>query len=182
MSLIAWRKLQADPETLAKHTQENTIGAASIIAEYIKNGAVTTTKLYENAVTSGKSDLTIVASETLRNSNDGLKTTVLATYTKIKEIKVNANLSACRVKFDGQRDPTEANAYGRVYKNGVALGTERELYFGTYATYSEDFTNFLVNDLIQIYAKTGTGAAFVKNMRFYYDLGLKAMSVTNQDP
>jgi hypothetical protein len=88
------------------------------------------------------------------------------------------------------------NAYARIYKNGVALGTERIRFFSDYESYSEDLSLSLVtNDLLQIYTK---GSAWIKDMRFYYSdqmtaigqdileteilVTCSAISTTNQDP
>jgi len=161
----------------------------------------------------GADDLFITAyyvSETLRNSNDTerIQTNIHA-YTLLKGVLLNADLSACRIKFDlasTATDPVDQiTAYACIYKNGAAIGTARSQTSATYTTYSEDFTGFASGDLIQIYAKTDHNAAFeglekayVRNMRFYYDkhithiggedlvtdllLTIAAISVTNQDP
>lgn len=130
-------------------------------------------------------------SENLKNSNDTQKYTHSQTYVKLKEIKLNQDLPACRIKFDleGHSYVGEQYAYARIYKNGVAIGTERSVYMGatgatTSATFSEDFTGFVKGDLIQLYAYTpgdGNAYAAVRNFRLYYDVGL-GISTTNQDP
>lgn len=118
--------------------------------------------------------LALQANDTLRNSNDTERTVAAggagATYTKIKEVLLNADLAACRIKFDLKTTGNQT-AYGKIYKDGVAIGAEQSCLSSSYATKTEDFTSFVSGDLIQIYAKdTGTagGGAFVRNMRFYY--------------
>jgi hypothetical protein len=140
----------------------------------------------------------LVVSDTLRNSNDTQRDqTGNGVYTKKKETKLNANLSAVRIKFDGYTDIEGPKA--RLYKNGVAIGTERTL-ATSWTTYSEDFSGFVANDLIQVYVQgEAAKTASVKNLRFYYSyqltvIGLDTLStplavttdptisMTNQDP
>ncbi len=138
----------------------------------------------------------VAVTDTLRNSNDTEKSTAAAAYTKIKEILLNENLGACRIKFDLKG--MGATGYAKIYKNGVAIGTERTDVAESYTTFSEDFATFLSGDLIQIYAyHSGALTTYVKNMRFYYTKSITvidsltlttaltttwAASVTNQDP
>jgi len=126
-------------------------------------------------------DTIITASDNLHFSNDAQKTTASDSYVKVKEIMIGTPLVACRVKFDlGSTGPV--NGYGRVYKNGVAIGIEQTQV--AYATKSQDFANFMANDLIQIYAhRLGADTAKVKNFRLYYDETLVPPSNhTSQDP
>lgn len=141
--------------------------------------------------------LTISVSDTLENSNDAEKTTNQASYTKIKECKLNEALSVCRIKFDLKF--TINTAYAKIYKNGVAIGTEQSDVTGSWATKTEDFAGFAKDDLIQVYGKAAaTGVSHVQNFRFYYNRPItsigghtlttpltitdSAISVTNQDP
>lgn len=142
------------------------------------------------------------ADATLRNSNDTEKSTASQALTKIKEVSLGAALGSCRIKFDlkSSIDPTEVE--GRIYKNGVAVGTLRTEAGNVYVTYSEDLTGFVSGDLIQIYARAAGGggqSAYVQNMRFYYSRHLTIVgdqtlvtplgsssdlpiTITNQDP
>jgi len=112
----------------------------------------------------------IEASANLRNSNDAQKTTTSASYIKLKETKLNADLPACTIKFDLYGGASGSDyAKAKLYKNGVALGVERTGTTG-WVTHSEDFSGFVLNDLIQIYGHSGSGnTCYVKNLRFYYD-------------
>ena len=142
----------------------------------------------------------LLASNNLRNSNDGEKSTNSTSYVKIKEVLLNADLGACRLKFDLKSSSAGTLAYAKVYKNAVAIGTEQSNSTTSYVTKSEDFSGFLSGDLIQIYAKAiSPKIAYVQNMRFYYDKQITAfppdtlvtplltttdptISMTNQDP
>ena len=122
-------------------------------------------------------------SETLRNSNDTERNINSLTYTKLKEIKLGFGLAKCRIKFD-LRASTPYDVYAKIYKNGVAIGTERTPNSTTYQTFTEDFSDFAANDLIQLYArKTGDAVVYVRNFRLYYDYEpvFPAISTTNQD-
>lgn len=143
------------------------------------------------------------ASEDLRNSDDGVKSTSNAGYTKIKEVRIDsipAGLAGIRIKFDLQGLDVGHVGYGKIYRNGGAIGTERSKSGTGYSTFSEDFdaSAWAVNDLIQVYCHCdGVNNASVQNFRFFYlrrittvgtyavttvlDITV-AMATTNQDP
>lgn len=125
-----------------------------------------------------------IASDTLKHSNDAEKETGEDPYTKIKEMALNAPLSACRLKFDLIKVGVAGAAFAKIYKNGVAIGTERTA-TETYVTHSEDFTDWLKDDLIQIYARMPSPSTMtpkVKNMRICYTEATERVAPTNQDP
>jgi hypothetical protein len=83
----------------------------------------------------------------------------------------------CRVMQDGSyriafnlRATGTYAAYGRIYKNGIALGTLRSNTSTSKVNYTEDFV-LLAGDTIQIYAYTSTitQAAYVSEVSFGYD-------------
>ena len=141
------------------------------------------------------------ASDNLKNSNDTARSVTNSfPYVKYKEIKLNVDLGACRIKFSliGP-GPSGDYTFGRIYKNGVAIGTERGATNSSFSTFSEDFTGFVINDLIQIYCyKNSAGNGTIQNFRFYYDgkvdkiggwdnlteirVAIDPISMTNQDP
>lgn len=88
------------------------------------------------------------------------------TPVKKKEIKVNYS-GTYRVRFD-IKGADAGNVSGRIYKNGVAVGTLRTVSSTTYVTYTEDIA-FSANDLVQIYAYSNGGDPFVyiQNFRLY---------------
>lgn len=136
------------------------------------------------------------ASDTLKHSNDALKSATTTSYVKVKEILLVHPMPACRVKFDLYTDGGAYAAFGKIYKNGIAIGTERSTNNTETTTFSEDFADFVATDLIQVYAKrTPTAVAYVQNFRLYYNRGISqchdwvlgtALEVgfteTNQDP
>jgi hypothetical protein len=142
-----------------------------------------------------------ILGDTVRNSNDTERTSTALSYTKKKEIRLNASLLTMRVSFD-LHGTGGATAYGRVYVNGVAVGIVKQTVSTTYVTYLGDFSVGYVNtDLIQvyIYSSASDKAAYVANFRLEYNGGITTLgaytlavplhvtadptiSVTNQDP
>lgn len=142
----------------------------------------------------------LIKSDILRNSNDAEKTTSQASYTKVKEVLLNADLPSCRIKFDGMNIGMNSLGRCKVYKNGIAEGAESSIAGeDTWITKSGDFSGFVSGDLIQVYAYRAGATVAIKNMKFYYsewitNLGGKdlktplettgdaTISMTNQDP
>ena len=127
----------------------------------------------------------MTASDTLQQSNDTARTTSTGAYEKKKETKLNIGLTGTiRIKFDLRVVVVGAqNAVGKLYRNGVAIGTERSTASGAYQTYSEDFncSTWEQNDLIQLYAyhqNSPTDASYVRNLQLYGELNLSGL---NQD-
>jgi len=118
-------------------------------------------------------------SDHLRNSNNEEKSNGGTTYIKLKETKLEANLDACRIVFGLYSSTGTSSAFGRIYKNGTAIGTERSTTDVNWVYFTEDFTGFKVGDLIQIYGKASAGVAYVANFRFYYDSKLTKLGGAN---
>jgi hypothetical protein len=122
------------------------------------------------------------ASDTVRALNDAAKTTNVTAYTKKKEMLLNDALpDYFRTRFQLHVGSTGDTGYGRVYKNNVAVGTERSNNSTTYIEYTEDFNNWAANDLYQIYVyiNNSLGTVYVNNQRLSYDYGART---TAQDP
>ena len=90
-------------------------------------------------------------------------------YTKYKTITINKlypQSSVIRIKFDFKSN-LPYQSWARIYKNGVAFGTERTVSTNVYATFSEDLS-FTQNDTIEIWLKgAGTVHAVCKNFRIH---------------
>lgn len=139
-------------------------------------------------------------SDTLRNANDTDRSTSSDIYIKVKEVKLNAALAACRLKFTIAMPDPGYTGYGQIYKNGVAIGAERTADGGNTITFTEDFAGWVLNDLIQIYAHSdGVSSFTIRLQRFCYSKSVTAfaadalvsplltttnptISMTNQDP
>lgn len=69
------------------------------------------------------------------------------------------------------------DAYAKIYKNGVAYGTERINDTQGYVSYSEDLF-FTSDDLIQLYHYTSNGAYAVHSRNFKVK-GIKSVSISH---
>lgn len=116
-------------------------------------------------------------SDTLRNSNNQIRTTTSSSYTKIKETQILGDLKRCRIRFDMHSTGGTRVRRARIYRNGIPIGTERTLSGSTTTTFTEDFSNFRANDSIQIYAMVDGGGTSVRvsNFRFYYDFMIETI-------
>ena len=107
------------------------------------------------------------AGDYMVQSNDTERLPALASYVKLKEIKI-LRAGGYRIKFDIRTSDTSFDAYAKIYKNGSAIGTERTNNSPSDVTFSEDLTGFISGDLIQIYVKaTSTYTAYVNDFRIY---------------
>lgn len=146
------------------------------IREGVEAVNVTTDKLDPRIPASGTLDVVtdykrvlISASDVLQHSNDAVNEHTETAYTKVKEI-ITAIKGTYRVKFD-MSTSLQNDGFGRVYKNGVAHGTEQQTtQESTYETWSEDL-EFDVGDLIQLYSKNaGIYDVRTRNFRLYGDI------------
>ena len=71
-------------------------------------------------------------------------------YQPYKEVRINT-AGTYRVKFI-MWNGSSTYTYARIYKNGVAYGTERSLLGPSSATFTEDLT-FAANDLVSLRAR-----------------------------
>jgi len=116
-------------------------------------------------------------SDVLRKSDDTEQTTMATSYVKMKEIVFYPDgpfgKAELRIKFDLKAAAGEG-AYGRIYKNGYAIGTERATGSTEYVTYTEDLKGWVVGDHIELWAHAGLGTippgAYVRNFRVYADI------------
>src|SRR3989304_3938576 len=98
------------------------------------------------------SKLVVLASQTagdyLLVTNPAERTTTDTSYVKLKETKVGVS-GTFRIKFSIHGDG--GLIYGRIYRNGSAVGTERSNSSATYVEYSEDIGGWTAGDLVQVY-------------------------------
>lgn len=101
--------------------------------------------------------VTTTASNTVQYSSNAEVYNVTTVYTKIKEITVTDSYTGSwRIAF--QMTPGDVGtSYGKIYKNGVAYGTEQSSAstHPYYSFFTEDFTSISITngDLIQLYVK-----------------------------
>ena len=91
-------------------------------------------------------------------------------YTKWLEIKLGRG-GEFRIKFDLSVNTVDGVAFARVYKNGVAFGTEQSEATASWVTKSEDISGWSKDDLCQLYMKHSTGSyyAMFRNFTIYTD-------------
>ena len=106
-----------------------------------------------------------IAGDLLRAYADTENSSSNTTYTKKKEIKLDFG-GALRIKFD-LKHPFGNIAYGKIYRNGAAVGTERSTTSATYVTFSEDISGWSPGDLLQLYVKTNANTVWYQNLRLY---------------
>lgn len=107
-----------------------------------------------------------VAGDTIIASSDTQVTSNLMTYTKRKEARIR-KAGTYRVSFQIWNSELYYPIKARVYKNGVAIGTERQVDSTSPVTFTEDFI-FAENDYCQVYTSSnvnGTPYAYIRNFR-----------------
>jgi len=111
-----------------------------------------------------------IPSDNIQHSNDSEKSFSELNYTKKKEIKILHPIESCRIKFDMRA--SVGTVYGRIYKNGSPIGTERQRTATDYLTFSEDFSNLNKDDLIQLYCHVNVhgDSGFIRNFRICFDM------------
>jgi hypothetical protein len=116
----------------------------------------------------GSGDLTVAtqyaAGSTALITANTERNTTSTTYAKLKEIYL-AYGGVVSTTFDLKKgNEGDAAAYGRIYIDGVAAGTERSRDNVAYQTFTEDIT-VTAGCLIQLYAKIASGTAYVQNFQ-----------------
>jgi len=193
---VTWKKVAYEDNVLTKAllTAKGGLISASAAStpvmlavgtnNYVLTADSTTASGLKWAVGGGSAlSIETYASDNVRNSNDAEKSlgAGITTYTKMKEIQISEDLAGVRIAYDmtvGQTG-SAAYCYTRIYKNGVAIGTEHGKNDSNYTTYTEDFSNLVAGDLIQIYGKGWVsypyyGYPVIRNMRLQYDMRFTA--------
>ena len=111
------------------------------------------------------------ASDILKASLDATLLTINApSYIKKKQFTINAT-GVFRVKFSLRTSSSGgAPVYGRIYKNGVAFGSERYTTSVAGVEYSEDLS-FSKGDTCEIWIKSNdVYNSYVSDFRIYFDV------------
>ncbi len=139
----------------------------------ITNSQITDDRIFINLI-----GLVYSASDDLLCFDDPEDFTYKEVYTNTLEVEILPYIfsdeTTLRIKFDLKASSVAITAYGRVYRNGVAVGTERSTSSTSYVNYSEDISGWSSKDLIQIYIKSSTYgiAAQCRNLRAYGSPGI----------
>ncbi len=123
-----------------------------------------------------------VSSSNVITSLDGEEANNSTTYTKEKELDpipddIFSNESELSIMFTLKSQAGFVTVYGRVYRNGVAVGTEQSTLNTNYVPYYETITGWSAGDLIQIYTRTTNASysAYTYNFRVRGDPGFKSV-------
>ena len=117
----------------------------------IADGSITAAKLL--AITSAGTEIYLAKAVTERTKNS-------TSYEVTKQTLALTRGGSVTVSFELKTTLPPATAYGRVYVNSSAVGTERSDTTGSYQTFSQNFS-VNVGDVVQVYAK---GSAKVQNL------------------
>ena len=104
----------------------------------------------------------------MRSSSDSYIRASYSTWTKLKAFTVPIS-GTYRVKFSIIAR-TGDTGYGRIYKNGVELGTQQTSTNGaSYVVFSEDLV-FNAGETCELWGRGSTSWADFTNFRMYFDL------------
>ncbi len=111
-----------------------------------------------------------VAEEILLYSVDTISNSYVSgnPYVKKKEIRIPWT-GVIRIKFDLRGSVAGYTVYGKIYRNGVAVGTEQSTTSETFVTKTEDISGWSIDDNLQLYIKGNFGwsRVFAQNLRLY---------------
>lgn len=110
----------------------------------------------------------VYPSGTLQISADTERSTNSTSYIKVKEIALSVS-GYIRTYFELRSSTNTILVFGRVYRNGTALGTERAASSTTYVAFTEDLL-FNVGDMAQLYLRSSydTHYAYARNFRLSF--------------
>jgi len=114
------------------------------------------------------------AGDNLIISSDGQVQVVVTTYTKVKEFMIIRD-GTLRIKFHLAASQSGVAVYGRIYRNGVAVGNQRSTSSVSGVTFSEDIAGWSAYDLVQLYICTSnlTYPVYASNFRLYTGVRLE---------
>jgi len=105
-------------------------------------------------------------------------------YRECKSFKV-VRSGTLSTTFDLAWTSGVGNVQGRIYRNGSAVGTERQVNDGAsdvYSTFTEDISGWSVGDLCQLYVKSDTSSSVAgkaKNFKIKANIPTIETSVTD---
>ncbi|MDD4985833.1 MAG: hypothetical protein PHQ43_08595 [Dehalococcoidales bacterium] len=110
------------------------------------------------------------AGNALLVSNDAASYNQETSYTLAKTIYLCDRGGTYRIKFDLQNVNGTGTTYGKIYRNGTPVGTERTKADNVFETFSEDISGWSAGDSVQLYCygnpASGPRVDF-RNLRVY---------------
>jgi hypothetical protein len=105
---------------------------------------------------------------TVVTSHDGEVSTDSTSYAKIAAVRVG-KIGTVSVIFDLRKNGS-VTGYGRIYRNGIAVGTERSTTSSSFVTQSAEDITVLPGDTLELWAYISvTGFTFAQNFRVRCD-------------
>jgi len=121
--------------------------------------SITTTKIF--SVSDGDYVISYYGKDGSESPSEYLQTAMV--YTKIFEVRVPLD-GTYTTYFNLKRHVSDSTAYGRIYVNGVAVGTARSTSSTSYQYYDEDIVKINAGDLVQLYTYCFAGAGAYTNV------------------
>jgi len=91
------------------------------------------------------------------------RTTASGSYVKVKEFSPLVRDGNVTVAWEQRNSDSGGYVYGKVYINGVAVGTEKPTLGITYAPQTESNISVSAGDVIQIYGKVSGWTGYMRN-------------------
>lgn len=187
---ISFRNLQSSPSLAGQFPYWSLVGSLGSgsfpafdgVSKFVGSSGAAIAVLgdYPANSTSFNSLSPVYNCDTQRTANTGLNA-----YTKTKALLVPRN-GAVRIKFDIKHSTGVGSAAGRIYRNGVAVGTIQLNATSSFVTYSEDISGWTAGDSLELWgdetSHTG-GIILLRNLRVYEALPITPyMVIYDQDP
>jgi len=147
-----------------------TIGTTAVKACAGNDARLSDTRTPTDASVTSAKLIAPTAGSVLSGSNDTEYSTPLESYTEIKRFTFLQD-GAYRFTFDLRISTIPGTAYGRIYRNGVAVGTEQSNATASYITKNEDISGWSAGDLCSLYVKSSSSPknVYARNFRVYVD-------------
>jgi len=126
--------------------------ASGNVTVAIASGGVGDTQVANASVSQGKM-VNYTAGDRLLIKSVQETTATLITYIALKQIRLDRG-GTLRISFKLRRVGGTLPVYGRVYRNGSAVGTERSTTSTSGDTYTQDISGWSAGDRIQVYGRT----------------------------
>lgn len=163
--------------TLATTTINNaTISSSTIVGNLVVNGSTTINGFIPNYNYTLTASSSVSSTENLKASADTERIPSIGngSYTLVKSIRVPF-YGSYNVLFDLHSGASQ-DAFGKIYVNGVAAGTERHITNNTnYTTFAETINVSAGGDYIQLYQRNSYPSGnnkdvYLRDFRIYYTL------------
>ncbi|MBA7635867.1 hypothetical protein ES703_43471 [subsurface metagenome] len=106
-------------------------------------------------------DVAIVASDYLQNEIVNVDARNSTEYEKVRDMTLDGVGGTLKIYFRMKTENAGATAYGRIYRNGTPVGTERSTSETEWQEYTEDISGWSDGDKIGFYVKTSNATYHV---------------------